>query len=116
VVDAALRLSSAALLDLTNGRSKIPLINCELRKFAYINGDLFMEPEARTLLKTFSTVESAELASGPLIANGIECVIEANDAGGMLPFLQVPAGVKLFVPSSQFDEAKELLESSQTET
>ena len=75
-----------------------------------------MEPEARTLLKTFSTVEAAELASAQLIANGIQCQIEANDAGGMLPFLQVPEGVKLFVPSSQFDDAKELLESVQPES
>ena len=75
-----------------------------------------MEPEARTLLKTFSNVETAELALARLQANGIHCSIETNDAGGMLPFLQVPEGVKLFVPASQFDEAKELLESVQPET
>lgn len=73
-----------------------------------------MEPEARTLLKTFSTVEAAEIASAPLMANGIQCQIETNDGGGMLPFLQVPEGVKLFVPSSQFEEAKELLEAAQS--
>jgi putative signal transducing protein len=75
-----------------------------------------MESEERTLLKTFSNVEAAELASAQLQANGIDCSIEANDAGGMLPFLQVPEGVKLFVPKSQFDEAKELLDSVQPET
>jgi len=75
-----------------------------------------MESADRTLLKTFSTVEAAELASGPLVANGIDCTIEANDASGMLPFLQVPSGVKLFVPASQFNEAKELLESVQPES
>lgn len=75
-----------------------------------------MESEARTLLKTFATVEAAELASASLMANGIQCQIEANDAGGMLPFLQVPEGVKLFVPSSQFEEAKELLTPLQPET
>jgi len=69
-----------------------------------------MEPEARKLLKTFSNVEAAELAVAQLTANGIYCSIEANDAGGMLPFLQVQ-GVKLFVPASQFEEAIDLLKS-----
>jgi hypothetical protein len=70
-----------------------------------------MESEARTLLKTFPNVQAAELAVAQLSANGIHCSIESNDAGGMLPFLQVPEGVKVFVPASQFEEAKEILES-----
>jgi hypothetical protein len=70
-----------------------------------------MESGERTLLKTFPNVEAAEVAQAQLQANGIHCSIEANDAGGMLPFLQVPEGVRLFVPASQFDEAKELLDS-----
>jgi hypothetical protein len=70
-----------------------------------------MESGERTLLKTFPNVEAAEVALTQLQANGIHCSIEANDAGGMLPFLQVPEGVKLFVPASQLDEAKELLDS-----
>lgn len=71
----------------------------------------FMESAGGTLLKTFPTMQAAELAMARLTANGIHCSIQSNDAGGMLPFLQVPEGVKLFVPSSQFEEAKELLES-----
>jgi len=70
-----------------------------------------METEARTLLKTFSNVEAAEVALAQLVANGIQGSIETNDGGGMLPFLQVPEGVRLFVPASQFAEAKELLET-----
>ncbi len=70
-----------------------------------------MESGDRTLLKTFPNVQAAELAVAQLSAHGIHCSIESNDAGGMLPFLQVPEGVKLFVPSSQFEEAMELLES-----
>ena len=70
-----------------------------------------MEPGERTLLKTFPNVQAAEIALGRLQANGIDGSIESNDAGGMLPFLQVPEGVKLFVLSRQFDEAIELLNS-----
>jgi hypothetical protein len=70
-----------------------------------------MEPGERTLLKTFPNVQAAEMALGRLQANGIDGSIESNDAGGMLPFLQVPEGVKLFVLSRQFEEAMELLNS-----
>jgi len=70
-----------------------------------------MEPGDRTLLKTFSNVQAAEVTLAKLQANGIHGSIESNDAGGMLPFLQVPEGVKLFVPASQFDEAMDLLSS-----
>jgi hypothetical protein len=70
-----------------------------------------MEAEGRTLLKTFSNVEAAEVALAQLEANGIHGAIETNDAGGMLPFLQVPEGIKLFVATSQFDEATDLLNS-----
>lgn len=70
-----------------------------------------METDGRTLLKTFSNVEAAEVALAQLQANGIHGSIETNDAGGMLPFLQVPEGIKLFVPASQFEEATELLNS-----
>lgn len=74
-----------------------------------------MESGERKLLKTFSNVEAAELALAQLTANGIHCSIESNDAGGALPFLQVPEGVKLFVPASQFDEARDLLEPVEPE-
>jgi len=70
-----------------------------------------MESGERTLLKTFPNVEAAEVALTQLQANGIHGSIEANDAGAMHYFPQVPESVKLFVPSSQFDEAKELLDS-----
>ena len=70
-----------------------------------------MEAGERTLLKTFPNVEAAEIALAQHQANGIHGSIERNDAGGMLPFLQVPEGVKLFVPASQFEDATELLKS-----
>jgi hypothetical protein len=70
-----------------------------------------MGPGERTLLKTFPNVQAAEVTLAKLQANGIHGSIESNDAGGMLPFLQVPEGVKLFVPSSQFDEAMDLVNS-----
>jgi hypothetical protein len=70
-----------------------------------------METGERTLLKIFPNVEAAKVALTQLQANGIHASVETNDAGGVLPFLQVPEGVKLFVPSSQFDDAMELLNS-----
>ena len=70
-----------------------------------------MESGERTLLKTFPNVEAAQVTLAKLQANGVHGSIESNDAGGVLPFLQVPEGVNLFVPSSQFDEAMELLNS-----
>lgn len=74
-----------------------------------------MKPRERTLLKTFPNVQAAQVVLGRLQANGIDGSIESNDAGGMLPFLQVPEGVKLFVPSSQFNDALQLLESAAPE-
>jgi hypothetical protein len=68
-----------------------------------------MESGERTLLKTFPNVEAAEVALTQLQANGIHCSIETNDAGGMLPFLQVPEGVRLFVPASQFEGTSRFL-------
>jgi hypothetical protein len=70
-----------------------------------------MESGDRALLKTFPNAEAAELALAKLQANGIHGSIQTNDAGGMLPFLQIPEGVKLFVPASQFEEAADLLKS-----
>jgi type III secretory pathway lipoprotein EscJ len=70
-----------------------------------------MGPGERKLLKTFPNAEAAEIVLGQLQANGIHASVETNDAGGMLPFLQVPEGVRLFVPESQFEEATELLNS-----
>jgi hypothetical protein len=70
-----------------------------------------METGERTLLKIFPNVEAAKVALTQLQANGIHASVETNDGGGVLPFLQVPEGVKLFVPSSQFDDAMELLNS-----
>ena len=70
-----------------------------------------MKPGERTLLKTFPNVQAAEVALGRLEANGIDGSIESNDASGMLPFLQAPEGVKLFVLTHEFEEAMDLLNS-----
>ena len=73
-----------------------------------------MQLDDPVLLKTFPSVSAAEIAASRLRANGIECLIKTDDAGGMLPPLQTQEGVKLYVPRNQRDEALALLDVTQS--
>ncbi|HEY3855046.1 MAG TPA: hypothetical protein VGO67_11675 [Verrucomicrobiae bacterium] len=60
-------------------------------------------------IHVFTSHEAADLAASNLNSRGIRCWINANDAGGMLPNLAAPGGVRLLVHSSDAAEATALL-------
>src|SRR6266850_2551020 len=69
-----------------------------------------MSPDEPILSKTFPSIDAAEVTASRLKANGIECKIRADDAGGMIPAMQTQEGVRLMVAPSQLEEARQLLE------
>lgn len=87
------------------------------------NGGLHDEVKTVTI-RTFSSHDIAELAAANLEAYGIQCWINSDDAGGMLPNLTAPGGVRLLVRASDAEAAIALLNaptpateiSSQSET
>jgi len=64
--------------------------------------------EAKTI-RIFSSHDAANIAAASLEAHGIRCWITADDAGGMLPNLATPGGVRLAVPASDSAAASALL-------
>jgi hypothetical protein len=67
------------------------------------------DPLNEVILKTFGTRAEAELAMALLEANGIACRIAADDAAGFLPSLSQAQLVRVLVPASNADVARELL-------
>lgn len=61
------------------------------------------------VVKVFSDAQAADVAAAALRANGIECSIAADDAGGMLLNFQSSEGVRVLVPAHSLDDARELL-------
>lgn len=61
------------------------------------------------IVKTFGTREEAALAAARLEANSIACRIAADDCAGMLQNLSQAQGVRVLVPVSKVEEARELL-------
>jgi len=61
----------------------------------------------------FGNAPDAELAKTALKAAGIECMIQADSAGGMRPHLAwASGGYKILVRSEDADAAREVLEVS----
>ena len=56
------------------------------------------ESNAFQVVKTFSNVQAADIAAATLRANGIDCTIAADDAGGMLLNFQMSEGVRVLYP------------------
>ena len=69
------------------------------------------ESEALQVVKTFSNAQAADIAAATLRANGIDCTIAADDAGGMLLNFQTSEGVRVPVPASRLEDARDLLDS-----
>jgi hypothetical protein len=65
----------------------------------------------RTTIRTFISHESAELAAANLKAHGIQCWINSDDGGGMMPYLTAPGGVRLLVRASDAEAAIALLDA-----
>lgn len=63
----------------------------------------------RTTVKTLGTLNSAELAAAYLSAQSIECWIESDDCGGMLPTPNATGGIRLVVRTVDLATAREAL-------
>lgn len=66
--------------------------------------------EVKTVtIRTFGSHEAAELAVANLEAHGIECLVNADDCGGMYPNLTAAGGVRLLVRAADAEAAVALL-------
>ena len=68
-----------------------------------------MNPNKAIVLNTYSLLSSAESAAACLRANGIECLVQADDCGGMLSPLDLIEGIKLVVEADNETQAREIL-------
>jgi hypothetical protein len=68
-----------------------------------------MNPDKAVVLKTYSLLSSAESAAACLKARGMDCVIQADDCGGMLSPLDLMEGIKLVVDAEDEARAREVL-------
>ena len=68
-----------------------------------------MKPESRVIVRTYATEVAAEAAAACLEANGIHCLLTADDCGGMLSPMDNFSGVKLIVATDDIESAREIL-------
>ena len=61
------------------------------------------------LLKTYPTDFEAELVKTKLEREGVEAVIEAEDASQMLPSLDYASGYRIYVEPEDFEQATEIV-------
>jgi hypothetical protein len=71
----------------------------------------FHDDAKAVTIRIYGSHDAAELAAANLDAHGIECWINSDDAGGMLPNLTAPGGVRLLVRASDAEAAIALLDS-----
>lgn len=69
-------------------------------------------PEAAFVVRTFQNSIEAEFARAVLDANGIASMVLRDNAGGMLPFLDVMHPVRLVVRHMDVDTAVRLLDAT----
>jgi hypothetical protein len=63
------------------------------------------------LLKTYPTDFEAEIVKNKLEREGIEAVIEAEDASQMLPSLDYASGYRVYVEPEDYSKAFELVDN-----
>ena len=68
-----------------------------------------MNHDIKKVVRIFPTIDSAHAALPILTADGIETVIASDDAGGELPPLQAPRGVRLLVKAVDEFRARRIL-------
>jgi hypothetical protein len=61
------------------------------------------------LVKICDNRLEADILKSYLEVEGIQVIIQADDAGGMLPPLNSLSGVRLFVPKDDFLRAQEII-------
>ncbi|HET8770646.1 MAG TPA: DUF2007 domain-containing protein [Gemmatimonadaceae bacterium] len=69
-------------------------------------------PENAYVVRTFQNSVEAEFARAVLDANGIASMLLKDNAGGMLPFLDVLNPVRLVVRQTDVDTAIRLLDAT----
>jgi hypothetical protein len=66
--------------------------------------------EVKTVtIRTFTSHDAANIARSNLEAHGIQCWINSDDGGGVMPYLTAPGGVRLSVRASDAEAAIALL-------
>ena len=66
--------------------------------------------EELVVVKKFLYRQEAEIAKGLLTSSGIDCILSADDAGGLRPEIAFGrGGVHLLVKRKDLQEAKEML-------
>jgi len=68
-------------------------------------------PSQLIVLEVFNNEIDAEIVKGRLNASGIDAFVSKDDCGGMRPHLQPSQGVRLLIPDSDIELAKEILQS-----
>ena len=63
-------------------------------------------------IAVFTSAPEAAIARGKLAEAGIESMVSIDDAGGMIPSLQIGQGVRLYVNAEDADKAQALLEGA----
>ncbi|MEO8201468.1 MAG: DUF2007 domain-containing protein [Gemmatimonadota bacterium] len=64
---------------------------------------------AVVVVRSYSSDFEAQMGQAILEANGISSIVLRDDAGGMLPSLNILVNVKLGVNQEDLDEAREIL-------
>jgi len=65
--------------------------------------------EKLIILKEFLQRHEAEMAKGLLEENGIDCVLETDDCGGLRAGMTFGSAIKLKVSSSDLEKAKDVV-------
>ena len=68
-----------------------------------------VNPAAMVTVKIYATEVAAEVAASCLEANGIQCMLTADDCAGMLSPMDNYSGVKLTVPAESAESARDIL-------
>jgi hypothetical protein len=69
-----------------------------------------LHDEVKTVtIRTFASHDTAQLAAANLEAHGIQCWINSDDGGRVMPYLTAPGGVRLLVRESDAEAAIALL-------
>jgi hypothetical protein len=69
-----------------------------------------MDFENAVVVATYTNHETAEAAVSLLRSEGVEAIVQADDAGGELPNLELARGVRVLVQAENEEFARALVE------
>lgn len=73
--------------------------------------DPTMAEERTVCVASFVRDREADLARMALESNGIECLLSADDCGGMRPYMSFNTGIRITVKESEATRAQKILEN-----